>query len=100
MITVDDVRDAHPGAAKHPNEKIDLWVEVANIAIDEQRVKDPRTLATARMLFVMHQLEKPALDLNARHVVTRVRRGRRGALAPNPWLGTPHGERLLAAVRY
>lgn len=102
MITSEDVVAAYPQAAG--NAMLQHWVDVANAAIDEARVKDTRTLAQVRMLFVMHHLEKPAgVDLKAPHVIARTRNaGRRGAYvkAKHPWAGTRHGERLIAATKY
>jgi hypothetical protein len=101
MITSEDVVAVYPQA--NGNALLQHWVDVANVAIDAARVKDVRTLPQAQMLFVMHHIEKPALNLKAAHVVARTaNNGRRGASVKfaHPWAGTPHGSRLMAATKY
>lgn len=103
MISTDDVTAAFPQAASFDPETVQGWVDVANATIHEERVKDLRTLTVAQVAFVMHQLEKPALNLRAPHVVARVSVPGRNAAwvkTPHPWAGTAHGDRLRAAVKF
>lgn len=102
MISAEDVKDRFPQAAGFDGEALQTWVDVANTTIDQHRVKDVRTLDLSRILFVMHHMEKPPVNLAAPHVVARTNLpGRRGAFvkAPHPWAGTPHGEQLIKATR-
>jgi hypothetical protein len=103
MISTDDVKSAFPHASRYDETAIQTWVDVANVTIHVERVKDPRTLAIVQIAFVMHQLEKPPLNLKARHVLARISRPGRaaaGVKAPHPWAGTPHGARLISAVKF
>ena len=103
MITTDDVVAAYPQAAEFDADTLAHWIDVANVAVPLERVRDPKTHAQAQMLFVMHHIEKPALNLMAPHVRARIGRPGRAAAsvkAPHPWAGTPHGERLIAATKF
>lgn len=101
MITSDDVVAAFPRAASFDPATLEHWANVANHAVPNSRVKDPKTAQMSRVLFVMHQIEKPALDLNAPHVRARMGAlGRTSVKFAHPWAGTPHGDMLRKAVRY
>lgn len=102
MISNEDVIAAYPQAEAIDEALLTHWVDVANVTIDAARVKDPRTLNQAQILFVMHQITKPPLDLKAPAVVARTRQpGRRAGYvkAKHVWAGTLHGDALIKAMK-
>ena len=95
MITTDDVVAAYPQAAEFDADTLAHWIDVANVAVPVERVRDPKTHAQAQMLFVMHHIEKPALNLMAPHVRARIGRpGRAAAIVqlPPPGRGRQRGD--------
>jgi hypothetical protein len=103
MLSIEDIHNAYPHSTNFDSEKIQHWIEVAEHALPAERVGDPRSHNAAKMLFVMHHMEKGARDLSAPHVVARMSLpGRRAATvrAPHPWSGTIYGEALIKSVRF
>lgn len=101
MITTADVISAYPEAADADPAALEKWTKAANIVLFDDRIKEPRTADVTRIRFVMHHLERPAIDLAAAHVRAQMTVGLRSNLpAPHPWAGTPHGEFVISATKY
>ena len=100
MLTNQDIITAHPEAADFDQDMLAHWASMADVAVPLDRVKDPRSLHQAQILYVMHQMTKPPIDLNAPHIVARMNNPKPYVKTPSPWTGTRHGDALRTAVKY
>ena len=103
MIGYQDVADVFPAVESHPRETVDAFVLAANEGLPDDRFKgNPSQADAGRVLWVVHNLTKPALDLKEPWVVARVRTPGPSAAgkAPDVWSSTPEGLALRKLVNY
>ena len=103
MIGYQDVADALPSVESYPRETVDAFIEAANLGMPDGRFKGaPGQADAGRILFVIHNLTKTALNIKAPWVVARatVAGPSLAGKAPDVWSGTPEGEALRKLVNY
>jgi hypothetical protein len=100
MITFDDVAHAFPDAT-HDFTADDAkpFIEAANHGFHDARFVSRAMADRGRINYVMHMLTKPALDLNAPHILAQMGQPRPGIKKPHPWTGTGYGETLKKLVK-
>jgi len=88
MITYADFVAAHPELKAIAEEDVQAWIDAANSGLEDMRFKGP--IDRARMLFVAHNLTKPApvapVSITAKK--------------PHAWASTRYGKSLLAGAKY
>ena len=96
MITYDDVVSAYPDVGNMDRDRVDTFVDIANIGFPDSRFGDkPAVADRGRILYVMHMLEAPAVDINAPHVRAQMGAPKPFGKKPHPWESTEHGKTLM-----
>jgi phage terminase Nu1 subunit (DNA packaging protein) len=105
MITYANLISAYPDASRFPQAMAEQWIATANNALPDGRFKtDPDK---GRLLFVMHNLTKPAIDVKAvatsprtAAARTRAAKAKTDVNKKHVWGSTEHGRALIKATNY
>jgi hypothetical protein len=99
MITYDDVVSTYPTAERFERDRVDAVIEIANAGFPDSRFGGkPAVADRGRLLYVMHMLEKPPVDLDAPHVRAQMGAPKPFIKKPHPWHSTEYGKDLSGLV--
>lgn len=93
-ITFDDVLSAFPEADEFDPKEAKAAVLAANVGLPDSRFASPVLANRGRVLYVMHMLTKPGVDINAPHIRAQMGSPKPFRKKPHVWSGTEHGETL------
>lgn len=108
MITYDDVVQADPIVESMNRETVQFWVDTANVGLPDERfahartgIIRPGTPHKGRVLYVLHMLNVPPVDLKALYIRERLKVGtsKTYVKTPHPWDSTQHGKQLKKLVK-
>lgn len=108
MITYDDVVKADPSVEDLNRETVQSWIDIANAGFPDMRFAHPRTGIIrpgtphrGKVLYVLHMLNVPPVDLNAPYIRARMTPGASKTFikTPHPWDSTHHGKQLKKLVK-
>lgn len=98
MINFSSVLDMYPEASAYSESAAAPFIEAANVGFPDSRFADPAYADRGRILYVMHMLTKPPINLSAPYIVAQMGSPRPDIKKPDPWDGTTFGVELSNAV--